>query len=257
MGEGSAVTNEMREKVAQACRVLGALDLTPSTYGHVSARLPGSDRILVRARGPAETGVRYTTAADVIEVDLDGARVGAAKDGYAPPLEIFIHTELYRARPEVNAVVHTHPASAVLLTVCDKPLQPIYGAFEPFSLRYALAGVPTYPRSILIRRPELGRELAACMGSSEVCLMHGHGITTAANSVEEATLAAIHLESLTSMTCQAITLGGARPLPPEEQEEFRAMGRDADYGEPQPGVPSGRIANLWRYYVRLAEERLR
>jgi ribulose-5-phosphate 4-epimerase/fuculose-1-phosphate aldolase len=201
--------------------------------------------------------VRYTRDADIIEVDLDGARVGGSEDGYAPPLEIFIHTELYRSRADVNAVVHTHPASAVALTICDKPLEPIYGAYEPFSLLYALAGVPTYPKSILIRRPDLGRELANCMGSSEVCLMHGHGITTAANSVEEATLAAIHLETLTSMTCQANMMGGAKALPPEEREEFRAMAGQDGYSERRPGLPPGRIANLWRFYTRLAEDRLR
>jgi ribulose-5-phosphate 4-epimerase/fuculose-1-phosphate aldolase len=95
------------------------------------------------------------------------------------------------------------------------------------------------------------------MGQSDVCLMHGHGITAAGNSVEEATLAAVHLETLTSMTCQANMMGGARPLPPEEQDEFRAMAGQDGYAERSPGVPPGRIANLWRFYSRLAEDRLR
>ena len=86
---------DLRERVATACRVLGTHDVTPGTLGHVSARVPGTDRILIRARGPAEFGVRYTTAEQVIEVGLDGCRIQALDDGFAAPLEVFIHTELY------------------------------------------------------------------------------------------------------------------------------------------------------------------
>jgi ribulose-5-phosphate 4-epimerase/fuculose-1-phosphate aldolase len=251
MSDEHAEISALRLRIAEACRVLGALDLTPSTFGHISARLPGSDRIFIRARGPSESGVRYTTEADIIEVDLEGQRVGDAADGYSAPLEVFIHTEIYRRRSEVNSVLHSHPASTVLLTICDKPLLPIYGAYDPWSLRLVLAGIPTYDRSILIQRPELGEELAACMGSSEVCLMRGHGITTAANSVEEATLLAIHLETISTMTCRANAMGNVRSIPPQEQDAFRDLDTQAGYGAPLLGIPSGRAANLWRYYTRL------
>jgi ribulose-5-phosphate 4-epimerase/fuculose-1-phosphate aldolase len=249
---------DLRGRVAQACRVLGALELTLATLGHASARLPESNRILIRARGPAESGVRYTSEDDVIEIDLEGRRVGAkTNDGYAPPIEVHIHTEIYRRRPDVHAVVHVHPPMAVLLTVCEKPLLPIYGSYDPHSLRLALAGIPTFDRSILIQSPALGRELAAALGSAEVCLMRGHGITTAANSVEEATLLAIHLNELATLNYQANLLGGARPIPMEEQEAFRTLDANVGYGEAILGTPSGRAANLWRYYTRLAEDRAR
>lgn len=247
----------IRARVAEACRVLGELDITPSTFGHASARLPGTERIFIRARGPAESGVRYTTAGDVIEIDLEGKRVGASEDGYASPLEVFIHTELYRRRPEVNAVVHVHPAAAVLLTICDKPLAPIYGAYDPMSLALVLEGVPLYPKSTLIRNPVLGREMAEAMGGAKACLLRGHGVTTVGNSVEEAALVAIHLNTITTMSQQAHILGGAASIPEEEQEEFRRMiaNADAGYGDSKLGVPSGRAANLWQYFVRYTEDR--
>jgi ribulose-5-phosphate 4-epimerase/fuculose-1-phosphate aldolase len=241
--------------VAEACRVIGTLGLTEGTVGHASARAPGSDRLVIRARGPAETGVRYTTEADVIEIDMEGRRIGPFDDGYATPLEVHIHTEIYRRRPEINAVVHVHPQTVVALTICNTPLLPIYGAYDPQSLRLVLDGIPTYPRSILIERPELGRELAAVMGESSVCLMKGHGVTTAANSVEEATLLAIHVNDLAAMTYRAKLLGGADCIPLEEQESFREFKINAGYGDLQKGLPSGRAANLWRYYARLAEDR--
>src|SRR6478735_7423833 len=97
--------DDIRERVAEACRVLCALHLTKAATGHISARLPGTDRIFIRARGQDELGVRYTTPAEVIEIDLEGRAVGNPPGLFAPS-EVFIHTSLYRARPEVNAVVH-------------------------------------------------------------------------------------------------------------------------------------------------------
>jgi ribulose-5-phosphate 4-epimerase/fuculose-1-phosphate aldolase len=249
---------ELRKRVAEACRVMGVLELTLGTLGHASARLPHSDRIIIRARGPAESGMRYTSEDDIIEIDVNGRRVGSfGDDGYSAPIEVHIHTEIYRRRPDINSVVHVHPSMVVLLTICDKPLLPIYGAYDPHSLRLALHGVPTFARSSLIQSSALGQELATTMGASPVCLMRGHGITTAANSVEEATLLAIHVNQLATMTYHANLLGGARAIPLEEQEAFRALGGHAGYGQPIVGAPSGRDANLWRYYTRLAEDQAR
>ena len=106
------------ERVAQACRVLGTLDLTRAATGHVSARIPGTERILIRARGPEEIGVRYTSAEEVVEVDMDGRVIDAGKSGLAAPQEVFIHTEIYRERPEVHSVIHMHPPTVMLFTIC-------------------------------------------------------------------------------------------------------------------------------------------
>lgn len=257
MENHSLNSDDLRRRVAGACRVLGELDITPSTYGHVSARLPGSNRIFIRARGPAESGVRYTREDEILEIDFDGRIVGAAPPGYASPLEVHIHTELYRRRPDVHSVVHVHPSAAVLLTICNKPLLPIYGSYDPPSLALALAGIPIFERSILIRKPDLGAALAEVIGSKQVCLMRGHGITTAANSIEEAALLAIHLNTLATMTYQASLLGDPQPISAEDQDEFRALqaAADAQLGASSPGQPSSRSLGLWRYYARLTEER--
>src|SRR5215469_18939592 len=95
-------SKDLRARVAEACRVLARLDLTKAATGHVSARIPGSDRVLIRARGPGELGVRYTTEKQVVEVGLDGKLVGKSEEGLEAPIEVFIHTEIYKARPEVN-----------------------------------------------------------------------------------------------------------------------------------------------------------
>src|ERR1044071_8804224 len=104
-----AKNDDLRERVAEACRVLGTLDLTKAATGHVSARIPGTDRFLMRARGDNELGVRYTTADQVIECDMDGKLVDSRGSGVGLPIEVFIHSSVYKARPDVNSVVHMHP----------------------------------------------------------------------------------------------------------------------------------------------------
>jgi ribulose-5-phosphate 4-epimerase/fuculose-1-phosphate aldolase len=235
---------DLNERVAQACRVLGRLDITKAATGHVSARVPGADRALIRARGPGELGVRYTTAEQVIEVDFDGKAVGKPEGGLEAPHEVFIHTAVYRARPDVNAVVHVHPLAVVLFTICNKPLLPLFGAYDPSALSLVLEGIPTYERSILISTPELGADLVRALGNASTCMMRGHGITSVGASVEDAALAAIHLNDLAMVNYQARLLGDPVPISAEDQEAFRRnLG-----ARPRGG---GRGAALWRYYVEL------
>jgi ribulose-5-phosphate 4-epimerase/fuculose-1-phosphate aldolase len=239
--------DDLRARVAEACRVLARLDLTKAATGHVSARIPGSERVLIRARGPGELGVRYTSDKQVVEVDLDGQLIGAHEPGLAAPNEVFIHTALYKARPDVNSVVHIHPATVVLFTICDKPLLPIFGAYDPSALQLALEGIPTFDRSILVSTPELGNELARTIGTHKTCMMRGHGITTAGGTVEEAALYAIQLNELATMNYQARLLGDPRPISDEDQAAFRNTARSS-------GGPKSRVAAAWRYYCTLTED---
>jgi ribulose-5-phosphate 4-epimerase/fuculose-1-phosphate aldolase len=236
----SADMQQLREKVAKACRVLGKLDLTKDVIGHISARVPGTDTLLIRARGPAESGVRFTTADDVILVDLEGKKLegGAEHD---VPREVFIHTSLYRARPDISAVVHAHPATTVLFTICNKPLMPLYGAFDPPSLALLVEGIPTYPRSVLVSNEKLGQEFAATM-TGRACLMRGHGITTCGPSVEEATLTAIKLNDLAEMNYRAHLLGNPVAIPEDEIASFSFV-KHKQHG------PA-----LWRYYCSFVGE---
>jgi ribulose-5-phosphate 4-epimerase/fuculose-1-phosphate aldolase len=234
-----------RELVAKSCRILGKMDLTKAASGHVSRRIDG-ERVLIRARGSDEVGVRFTTAEQVIAVDLDGNKLDGP-DGLLPPQEVFIHTCLYRTRPEVQSVVHIHPPTVVLFTICDVPLRPIYGAYDPSSLKLVLDGIPTYGRSITISNEELGRDLAQVMGGKRACLMRGHGITTAGASVEEATVTAIKLNEVAEMHYRAHLLGEPRDIPQEDIAHFRSRLARQD--------GRGHLHSSWRYYARLSGER--
>jgi ribulose-5-phosphate 4-epimerase/fuculose-1-phosphate aldolase len=236
-------STDLAERVAQTCRVLGRLDLTKAATGHVSARVPGSDRILIRARGPRELGVT---------VDLDGKPVAPDAHGLAAPLEVFIHTAIYKARPEVYSVIHIHPPTVVLFTICNKPLLPLFGAYDPASARLALEGIPTFDRSILINSPELGTELVGAMGRAKTCLMRGHGITTAAPSVEQAALYAIRLNELAAINYHAHVLGDPQPISKEDQDAMLAL-RSLESSPEAGAPPSGLEAALWQYYCTLTD----
>ncbi|MGH7767901.1 MAG: class II aldolase/adducin family protein [Candidatus Binatia bacterium] len=238
--------DEARELVARSCRILGKLNMTKEPSGHVSARLPGGDAILIKARGRGESGLRFVTGQDLITVDVNGKKL-EGRDDLAVPQEVFIHTWIYRARPEVGCVIHVHPATVVLFTICDVPILPLFGAYDPSALRIAMEGVPTYPRSVLIANDKLGKELAEALGKQRACLMRGHGITAVGPSVEEATLTAIRLNELAEINYRSRLLGNPRPISQEDMETF------------SPPPSEGRKSNAhtesaWRYYCNLLDE---
>jgi ribulose-5-phosphate 4-epimerase/fuculose-1-phosphate aldolase len=238
------------ELVAQACRVLGKLDVTHGALGHVSLRSDDSESMLIKGKGPAEVGLRYTQVRDIISVDFSANKV-AGVDDLQPPSESYLHIWLYRTRPDIQSVVHVHPEHAVLLTICDKEILPIYGAYGS-GARLALNGVPTYQRSITIHDDQLGEEFARFMGSSNVALMRGHGVTAVGSGVEDVTVRTMALNELATMTYKAYLLGTPRPISTEDQAE---MGRplEATRSRGSAGGEAGMRA-AWHYYCSLAGE---
>ena len=237
--------SKLRELVAQSCRVLGKLNLTKEPSGHVSARVPGEDKVLIKARGPEESGLRFVTARDVITVDFAGKKL-AGDDGLDVPQEVFIHTWLYKTRPDVQCVVHVHPLTVVLFTICGKPLQPLFGAYDPSGLRLLVEGLATYPRSITVSNEKLGEEFAQAMGNKSACLMRGHGITSAGPAVEDATLTAIKLNDAAVINYQASLLGTPQPIAQEDIEIL--VGKSRTSGK------AVHATSNWRYYCKLLDE---
>ncbi len=241
---------ELKELVAESCRILGKLNLTKEATGHVSARIEGTDKVLIRARGPEEEGVRFTTAHEVITVDLNGNKV-EGDEGLTRPQEVFIHTWIYKTRPDVQSVIHIHPPTVVLFTICNKPILPLYGAYDPAGLRIYMDGIANYRRSILISNDERGKEFAQAIGDKRVCLMRGHGITSVGRSVQEATVTAIKLNQLAEMNYQASLLGTPEPIPEEDIKAFANIGHmTTEEGR----RTTGHQTSVWRFYSRLLGE---
>jgi ribulose-5-phosphate 4-epimerase/fuculose-1-phosphate aldolase len=160
---------------------------------------------------------------------------------------VFIHTWLYKTRPEVKSVIHIHPPTVVLFTIVNKPFKPIFGAYDPSSVDLLLDGIPTYGRAITVRNDELGKEFAKAMGNKRVCLMKGHGITTAGASVEEATVTAIKMNEIAEMHYRAYMLGEPQEISEEDLNEFRKS-KAAAAQRPMKKMHQN---SSWRYYADL------
>jgi ribulose-5-phosphate 4-epimerase/fuculose-1-phosphate aldolase len=220
-----------RRLVAQACRVLAHRGLAEDVLGHVSARV-SADRLIVRCRGPQEHGLLFTTPDDVHELSLgdDGAAVDLGQ--WAAPNELPIHTVLMEMRPEVDAVVHCHPPAVLVAGIAGLPLRPVFGAYNIPAARLAIAGVPVYPRSVLVRRRELAQDLVAAMGDAPVCVLRGHGIVTTGSgpyAVQQAVVRALNLDTLARTAVALASLdpaagAGVQDIAPADVDELPDLG---------------------------------
>ncbi len=210
---------QLTRQVMFSCRMMGDRGVTRGSFGHVSARIPGTDKILIKSKGPAEEALEFTTEKDIITIDMRGNVLQAAK-GKDAPQETAMHLAVYRTRPEVQSVIHSHPDWVVALTAAEKPLLPIYAAYNPPGLKLLLDGIPLYPRSVTIVNDELGEDFIKVMGAKNACLLLGHGMTTAGTSVEDVTLTTLNLFELARMNYLAYAIGQPKPIPQRDIDEY-------------------------------------
>ncbi len=192
------------DDLVAASRILarhGVLD----AYGHVSARsLDRPDRFFMsRSLAPA-----LVTAADIMELDLDSEPAeGESRKRF---LECFIHGEIYRARADVMAVVHSHSSTVIPFGTTTKPLRPVYhmGSFlgtgaPVFEIRNAGGNT-----DLLIRDRYLGKALADVLGACTCVLMRGHGMTVVGANIPEAVFRAFYTDANARIQLHAEGLGG-------------------------------------------------
>lgn len=224
--------DERRAEVAAACRVLAARELAPGILGHISLRVD-AERLLVRCRGPRERGLAWTEAADIRLVSLDGTAgaPGELDGGYTPPNELPLHTEVLRRRPDVDVVVHAHPAAVVAADLAGLAIRPIVGAFDIPGTRLAAGGVPVYPRGVLIRTRELAAEMVRALADRPVVLLRAHGLTSTGTSVPEAVLRAVSIDTLARLSLTVTASGGTLvDLPARDLAELPDLGGGFNLG---------------------------
>ena len=189
-------------------------------FGHVSARhdKDATRFLLARSMAPG-----LVTADDIMEFDLDGDALDPR--GRMPYVERFIHSEIYKAYPNITAIVHSHSPSVIPFGATGVPLRPIYhmssflGSGVPiFEIRDA--GGPA--TDMLIRNPELGAALARMLGSSSVVLMRGHGDVVVGESVKQVVFRAIYTEVTAKLEAEALRLGQGRVNFLNDQEAAKA-----------------------------------
>lgn len=194
-----------KNELVTASRILfrnGIVD----AFGHISARHPDRPDHYLLSRSVAPVGVEPD---DIMIFGPDDEAVG---DDRRPYLERFIHGAIYRFRPDVNSIVHSHsPAVIPFGVVSNTRLKPIFhmsGFLGKGSTLFEIRESHGAGTDMLIRDRELGRALADALGESELVLMRGHGSTVVANSIRLAVYRAIYTEVNARLQCQAIIMGG-------------------------------------------------
>lgn len=230
------MTSEIQAKAAQqiaaATRMLvmeGLMDYS----GHVSLRLPGTNNFLIQ---PASDSRGELEPDRILTVDMKGAVV---EGGGRPPLEVALHTEILRARPDINAVLHCHMDLAIAFTLMKGvTLMPMRSHAD----RWA-SGIPTHADPSHIISVEQGQSLARTLGPHNGALIRAHGIVLVAESVPALFVDAIHfLENAKAL--MMVLQAGQEPVP-LTGEEIAMIDRKRDF----------HVQKLWNFYVRQGKSR--
>ena len=221
------VDPKLMEDLEAANRILadqGVFD----AFGHVSVRHdrdPGR-YLMSRSLAPA-----LVTVADIMEYDLES--VPAEPRGRSLYLERFIHGEIYKARPDVGAIVHHHSPSVIPFGVSRQPLRPI-----SHMAAFLGAGVPVFEirdaagmTDLLVRTPALAQALARTLGASAAALMRGHGAVVVGSTIRHAVARSVYMEANARLQQQAMALGPVTYLDPEEARKADAT-VSGSYGRP-------------------------
>ena len=190
------------EDLVAAYRILAEYGVIDA-YGHVSIRSPANPQRYYIARSLAPEVVQVD---DLMEYDLDSNPLEAR--GRESVRERFIHGEIYKARPDVMAVVHNHSPSVIPFSVTGVPMRPIYHMAS-----FIGEGVPNFEirevekgTDLLVKSPKLGQALARTLGKSPASLMRGHGAVVVGENIARAVGRSVYLEQSAQLQMQAMAL---------------------------------------------------
>lgn len=239
--EDSPSSNPLRtlfEDVATANHILfdqGILD----AFGHVSARHPSDPGKFLLSCNVAPTLV---TQDDILTIDLDGRVIDEL--GRRSYLERFIHAEIYRRRPDVMAVVHSHAASVLPFTISKNAklcsVCHMAGFICSETPVFEIRDFAGEASDMLIRNSELGARLADCLGANAVVLMRGHGMTVVGEDIRQAVFRAVYTETNARIQMNAMAIGAMVPMTSQE-------------GVAADAANSGQVDRAWSLWAMQAE----
>lgn len=229
MNEAIDAIARLKSDMAAATRLLhaaGVLDYS----GHIGARLPDNSGVLIQGFKDSRAEL---TPDEILTVDWD-CNLIAGREGGRPPSETVIHTAILQARPEIGAVLHCHPPSAILFTlVADAPFVTV----KNHAIRWR-DGVPEHPDPGHISSEEQGAALAATLGLHNACLLRAHGAVLVAENPRALLIDGIHFEENAIALRDAMAIGKVRPLTQAECD-LMADSFNRDH----------HVSKLWAYYV--------
>ncbi len=198
--------------------------------GHVSTRLPGGDRFLIQ---PVDQSRAELRPEHLLTCGLDGRKQAGPED-VKPPSEVFLHSEIYKARPDVNAIAHFHhDLTTTFSLVEDNTLVPI----KNHAVRWE-SGIPTHPDPSHVSTPDLGAAAARSLESHQAMLIRAHGQAVVAENVRALLVDCVHFVENAVCLYQASVLGRVKPLTAAEMDAFRHDFRREMHTD-----------KLWRYYI--------
>lgn len=224
----------LRREVAITSRILvmeGMLDYS----GHVSVRIPDQDAYYIQ---PSTDPRSHIDPERLIMVDFEGNILG--DHDRKPPVEIPIHGEIYKARPDVQSLVHCHMELAIMFTMMeDVQLVPMRSR----AARWA-SGIPTSNDPTHIKTKKQGKILADDLGPHHAALMRAHGLILVAESVPALLVDAVHFDENARAQMQVMQAGRKiKPLTPEELDLLE-----------KSEMREFHVGKLWKYYLNKAEK---
>jgi ribulose-5-phosphate 4-epimerase/fuculose-1-phosphate aldolase len=224
--------NDARQMLADALSMLERAEVIDFN-GHMSCRLPGTERVLINSGKSVRS---HLTADDIIEIDMEGRPIGT---DVVPPMEFHIHTEIYRRRPDVNSVAHTHPLWSTLFSMAGEAVQPV-------TMQAAVMGpIQLFPKTASINQKPLAEELAATLGAHRVVMLKSHGAVVVGADIVEAFVLGIYLEETARRQYLARAIGTPYALSAAEVEMIGTNLR-------KPHL----LKNVWDYHhAKLREKR--
>jgi L-fuculose-phosphate aldolase len=196
------MNQDIRQRLIDACRILDAENLGDLTRGHVSVRMPGDPTHFYMK--PHSHGFDEVTVENIVICNIEGEKVAGGGRKHS---EVYIHSEIYKARPEVNSVIHVHPTHAVALSATGRSLRPISQPAIAFC-----DGVPVFEQTMdLIRSQAMGAGVAKALGPHKAVLMRSHGVAVVGATLDEATILTIQLESACQIQLLADATGSSCP----------------------------------------------
>ncbi len=198
----------LKEKAAFGCRILAKLGLA-DWLGHVSARVPGEDCMVIKGLGIDLGDLQKTTADKIITVGFDGKKIEGV---HRLPGETPLHAEIYRAHPDVGGIVHTHQRLTLAFGTTGRKILPLQGIMAWMVEK----DLPVFQSSLMVSTVDAAREVARLLGDHQACHLKNHGVVVVGKTVEEAVISCIDLEDLAHLTMTAESLGKPDVMSTEE-----------------------------------------
>lgn len=223
----------LKKRLAKVHRIITAGGVWPLTKGHVSCRVPGSDHVLILGHIHSEgRDLADTDVDDIVTVDIEGnfieGRIEAVDERYA-------HTEVYKTRPDVHAVVHAHPPIATAFGIAGVNILPVGnrgGIFAPH--------VPILSFDKQIDTPERGRMVAEAIGKGCAVVLKNHGVVVTSDTIENVCITVFALEETAELHWRAAQLGKVEAITNAEVRSVMTGARYEEY-----------FSHVWGHYEAL------